>query len=184
MGSQCEQLLQLMGIGRRIPRCDGPVSKRFAGIWHNQVHVSNLNASEALAGRTGPQRAVVAEQARFRFRVFHFAGDAPQLPTVVVPTPFSTGNVLTRSGRTRISLNQNSTGSATEFVGRFNRIRKPLRRCLPSHEPIHDHHEVCRLTREFKRRTKVDKLRLPKATNETSGSQLFKRRLELRIRGN
>ena len=66
---QGQQFLELVRIGRAVPRSDRPLADRLARVGNDQVHVDPDHVAEALALGTSPQRAVEAVQPRLGRRI-------------------------------------------------------------------------------------------------------------------
>ena len=125
---QRQQLFQLVGVGRRVPRRDRPVANRLLRIRHDPLHVDVDHVAEPLARRAGAERVVVVEQLRLDVGVLDAARLAAQpaaedaaLPRAAVDRSMSSAPLTSRSGRldARPSLP-------------FDRTRPPPRGRLPA----------------------------------------------------
>ena len=63
IAGQREQFLQLMLVGRRVPRRNGAVAQRLVRVGHDQIHVDADDVAKAFALGTRPQRTVEADTA-------------------------------------------------------------------------------------------------------------------------
>ncbi len=84
---QCQQFLQFVGVGRRIPRRDRPFPQRFVRIGNDQLHVQPDHVAEPFALRARPQRTVETVQPWLRRRILDAAVLAGQLRTEPHPPP-------------------------------------------------------------------------------------------------
>ena len=87
VAGQRQQLLQLVGVGRRVPRRDGPLAERLVRVGNDQVHVDADHVAKTLALGTRPQRTVETVQPRLGQRILDAAILAGQLRAEAHPPP-------------------------------------------------------------------------------------------------
>ena len=87
IAGQCQQFLQFVGVGRRVPRRDRPFAQRFVRIGNDQLHVQPDHVAESFALRARPQRTVETVQPRLRRRILDAAILAGQLRAEPDPPP-------------------------------------------------------------------------------------------------
>ena len=64
VAGQRQQLFQLVPIGRRVPRRDGPFANRLVGVGHDQRPDRSRDVAKALARRASAERAIEAQPPR------------------------------------------------------------------------------------------------------------------------
>jgi len=142
---QVEQLLQLMCIGRAVPRRDGTFAECLSGVGNDQLHVQVDHVAEPFALRTGAQRAVEAVQARLGIGEIQLAVDAGEARAEAHPPPRpaidrvdhapSTG----RRNRRLTIFHQRVALAPALGKRRLQRVTDPRCRNDSRHKPI-DHH--------------------------------------------
>ena len=151
---QRHQLLQLVGIGRRVPRCNRPVAKRFARIGNDQIHVDADDVSKTLALGTRSQRTVETVEPRLGQRILDPAILAAQLRAEPHPPPRPTVDLdegrgergggrgrrnalrLRRGGGRVVLFHKRTTPPSPLGERRFQRIAEPAVAGTAGFQPI------------------------------------------------
>ena len=155
VGGQGQQLLQLVGVGRGVPRGDRPVAQRLARVGHHQFHVDVDHVAEAFARGTGAQRAVEAVQPRLGRRVLEPQSSQASGAEADAPPAADRRSMLRRCPRVRVGESRPASAgfarsepciAAVPWRTRSPASRGSRARSAARRQPI-DHHVQARCCR-------------------------------------